>query len=40
VVLAERADPALVSDGLQVGEDVIVDAPASLTDGAPLSVVR
>jgi len=40
VVLAERADPALVSDGLQVGEDVIVDAPAGLTDGAPLSVIR
>jgi hypothetical protein len=40
VVLAERADTALVSDGLQVGEDVIVDAPAGLTDGAPLTIIR
>jgi hypothetical protein len=40
VVVADMADDALVSDGLRVGEEVILDAPADLRSGAPITVDR
>jgi hypothetical protein len=40
VVVADAADDVLVSDGLHVGDEVIVDAPADLRDGAPIVVER
>jgi hypothetical protein len=40
VVVADVADDALVSDGLHVGEEVILDAPADLRAGAPITVDR
>ncbi len=38
VTLAELGDEALVSDGLRVGDRVIVDPPTDLRPGSPLSV--
>jgi len=40
IVVADVADDALVSDGLRVGEEVILDAPAELRAGAPIIVDR
>jgi hypothetical protein len=33
-------DDALVSDGLRIGDEVILDAPADLRPGAPITVAR
>jgi multidrug efflux pump subunit AcrA (membrane-fusion protein) len=40
VALADLGDDALVSDGLRVGDEVILNAPATLQPGAPLTVER
>jgi multidrug efflux pump subunit AcrA (membrane-fusion protein) len=40
VVVADAADDALVSEGLRVGDEVIVDAPADLREGAAIVVER
>jgi len=40
VTLADVADEALIASGLQVGDEVIVDAPASLRPGAAIAVER
>jgi multidrug efflux pump subunit AcrA (membrane-fusion protein) len=40
VTLAESGDEALVASGLQVGDEVIVDAPADLREGAAIAVRR
>jgi hypothetical protein len=40
ITLAEAREEALVSQGLNVGDDVIVDAPADLKEGARVAVVR
>ena len=40
VAVADAADDVLVSDGLRVGDEVIVDAPADLRDGAAILVAR
>ena len=40
VTLAEAGDEALIASGLQVGDEVIVDAPASLRPGAAITVER
>jgi multidrug efflux pump subunit AcrA (membrane-fusion protein) len=40
VVVADVADDALVSEGLRVGDEVILDAPADLRAGAPVVVER
>ncbi len=40
IVVADMGDDALVSDGLRVGEEVIVDAPPDLRAGAPIVVAR
>jgi multidrug efflux pump subunit AcrA (membrane-fusion protein) len=40
VVVADVADDALVSEGLRVGDEVIVDAPADLHEGAAIVVER
>jgi len=40
VVVADMGDDALVSDGLRVGDEVILDAPADLRPGAPVLVER
>ena len=37
VVVAERGEQALISAGLRVGDQVIVDPPAGLTPGAPIA---
>jgi multidrug efflux pump subunit AcrA (membrane-fusion protein) len=38
VTLAEAGDEALVSDGLRVGDRVIVDPPADLRPGSRLAI--
>jgi hypothetical protein len=38
VLVADVADDALVSEGLRVGDEVILDAPADLQPGTPLTV--
>ena len=40
IAVADAADDVLVSDGLRVGDEVIVDAPADLRDGATIVVDR
>jgi hypothetical protein len=40
VAVADAADDVLVSDGLRVGDEVIVDAPADLRDGAAIIIER
>ena len=40
VTVADVGDDVLVSGGLRVGEEVIVDAPAALRDGAAIVVER
>jgi multidrug efflux pump subunit AcrA (membrane-fusion protein) len=40
VAVADAADDVLVSDGLRVGDEVIVDAPADLREGAAIVVER
>jgi multidrug efflux pump subunit AcrA (membrane-fusion protein) len=40
VLVADASDDVLVSDGLHVGEDVIVDAPADLREGASIVADR
>ena len=40
VTLAEAGDEALVASGLQVGDELIVDAPADLRPGASIVVQR
>jgi multidrug efflux pump subunit AcrA (membrane-fusion protein) len=40
VAVADIGDDVLVSGGLRVGEEVIVEAPASLREGAAIVVVR
>jgi len=40
VVVADVGDDALVSEGLRVGDEIIVDAPATLQPGAPIAVER
>ena len=40
ITVADVSDDALVSDGLRVGDELIVDAPADLQAGAPLVVER
>jgi len=40
VAVVDAADDALVSDGLRVGDEVIVDAPADLREGAAIVVDR
>jgi len=40
ITLAESGDEALVASGLQVGDEVIVDAPADLREGAAIAVRR
>jgi hypothetical protein len=40
VTVADMSDDALVSEGLRVGDEVIVDAPAGLQPGASLAVER
>ena len=40
VTVAEVGDEALIASGLQVGDEVIVDAPASLLPGAAIAVKR
>jgi len=40
VVVADLSDDALVSEGLRVGDEVILDAPAALQPGAPVTVDR
>jgi hypothetical protein len=40
VVVADVGNDALISEGLHVGEEVIVDAPASLQPGAAITVER
>jgi multidrug efflux pump subunit AcrA (membrane-fusion protein) len=40
VTVADVGEDVLVSDGLRVGEEVIVDAPATLHDGAAILVDR
>ena len=40
VVIADLSDDALVSEGLRVGDEVILDAPAALQPGAPVAVDR
>jgi hypothetical protein len=40
VTVAEVGDEALVASGLQVGDEVIVDAPAHLQPGAAIVVQR
>jgi hypothetical protein len=40
VVVADQSDDALVSDGLRVGDEVILDAPANLQPGAPIAEQR
>jgi hypothetical protein len=40
VTLAEAGDEALVSGGLQVGDELITDAPADLRPGAAIAVRR
>ena len=39
VTLAELGDDALVSDGLRVGDRVILDPPADLRPGSPLAIL-
>jgi hypothetical protein len=38
--VADASDDALVSDGLRVGDEVIVDAPVDLRAGVPIVVER
>jgi hypothetical protein len=40
VTVADVADDVLVSDGLRVGDEIIVDAPADLRAGAAIAVDR
>ena len=40
VTVAEAGDEALIASGLQVGDELIVDAPASLLPGAAIVVKR
>jgi multidrug efflux pump subunit AcrA (membrane-fusion protein) len=40
IVVADVGDDALVSDGLRIGEEVILDAPADLRAGAPITIQR
>jgi multidrug efflux pump subunit AcrA (membrane-fusion protein) len=40
ITVADTADDALVSDGLRIGDEVIIDAPADLRAGAPISIDR
>jgi len=40
VTVADMADDALVSDGLRIGDEVILDAPAELRAGAPIAIDR
>jgi multidrug efflux pump subunit AcrA (membrane-fusion protein) len=40
ISVADAADDVLVSDGLRVGDEVIVDAPADLREGAAIVVDR
>ena len=40
VTVADVSDEALVSDGLRVGDEVIVDAPVDLQAGVPIVVER
>jgi hypothetical protein len=40
VSVADVSEDALVSDGLRVGDEVIVEAPADLQPGAPIAVER
>lgn len=40
VAVADLGDEALVSDGLHVGDDVIVDPPAGLQPGSPIAATR
>ena len=39
VTLAELGDDALISDGLRVGDRVILDPPADLRPGSPVAIV-
>jgi len=39
VTIAEGGDEALVSDGIGVGDQVIVDPPATLTEGARVTLL-
>jgi hypothetical protein len=39
-VVADLSDDALVSDGLRVGDEVILDAPATLQPGTQIIVQR
>ena len=39
MTLAELGDEALVSDGLRVGDRVILDPPADLRPGGPVKIV-
>jgi len=40
VVVGDASDDVLISDGLRVGDEVIVDAPADLRAGAAIIVER
>jgi hypothetical protein len=40
IAVADMGEDVLVSDGLRVGEEVIVEAPAALREGAAIIVER